>query len=159
MANRELRLPHLHWPFFEPRHHDLAQRFAQWAAANLEPYESDEGGDGRAARDIFRLLGRDGWLRHTVPQDPRDAAPDIRVVCLMRELCGYSSAMADVALSEPWLGALPLMMAADEMKQRYLAGYIEGSLLPAFALSEPDAGSDVQAIAPTARQERGPFVH
>jgi acyl-CoA dehydrogenase len=77
----------------------------------------------------------------------------------MREICGQSSAIADVALSEPWLGALPLMAAAsDEMKERYLTGYMAGSLLPAFALSEPDAGSDVQAITTAARQDGDHFV-
>ena len=103
MANAELRLPHLHWPFFESRHRDLAQRFGEWAGAHLEPYESNDGGNGEAAREIFRSLGRDGWLRHTLPQAVQNEAPDIRTVCLMREICGQSSAIADVALSEPWL--------------------------------------------------------
>src|SRR5262249_61334171 len=66
---------------------------------------------------------------------------------------------ADVALSEPWLGALPLMLAASvELKKKYLPGYLAGSLLPAFALSEPDAGSDVQALTTSACKEGDHYV-
>jgi acyl-CoA dehydrogenase len=154
-----LATPHVRWPLFEARHFDLATRFAHWASVNLKPYEADEGGDGRAARLIFEALGRDGWLRSTSASDGQGAVLDLRAVCLLREICGQSSAIADVALSEPWLGALPLMLGASaELKQKYLPGYFSGSLLPAFALSEPDAGSDVKAIATSARKEGGHFV-
>jgi acyl-CoA dehydrogenase len=154
-----LPIPHVRWPLFEARHFDLATRFAQWASANLKPYEADEGGDGKAARAIFEALGRDGWLRSTSASDGQGAVLDLRAVCLLREICGQSSAIADVALSEPWLGALPLMLAASpELKRRYLPGYLAGVLLPAFALSEPDAGSDVQAITTSARKDGSHFV-
>ena len=162
IARREatvLTTPHVRWPLFEARHFDLATRFAQWACANLKPYEADEGGDGKAARAIFAALGRDGWLRSTSTSDGQGAVLDLRAICLLREICGQSSAMADVALSEPWLGALPLMLAASaELKRKYLPGYFAGSLLPAFALSEPDAGSDVQAITTSARKDGSHFV-
>jgi acyl-CoA dehydrogenase len=151
--------PHVRWPLFEARHFDLATRFAQWASANLKPYEADEGGDGKAARAIFAALGRDGWLRSTSTSDGQGAVLDLRAICLLREICGQSSAMADVALSEPWLGALPLVLAASpELKRKYLPGYFAGVLLPAFALSEPDAGSDVQAITTSARKDGSHFV-
>lgn len=151
--------PHVRWPLFETRHFDLATRFAQWSAVNLRPYEADEGGDGRAARLIFEALGRDGWLRSTSASDGQGAVLDLRAVCLLREICGQSSAIADVALSEPWLGALPLMLGGSaELKQKYLPGYLSGALLPAFALSEPGAGSDIQALTASARKDGGAFV-
>ncbi len=150
---------HLHWPFFDPRHRELAMGFAHWVSATLTPYEADEGGDGKTARRIFAALGRDGWLRSTAPRDEPGATLDLRSICLLREICGRSSGFADVALSEPWLGALPLMLAGSaELKRRYLPGYLAGSLLPAFALSEPDAGSDVRAITTFARRDGDHFV-
>jgi acyl-CoA dehydrogenase len=77
----------------------------------------------------------------------------------MREICAHASTIADVSLSEPWLGALPISLAGtDDLKDRYLGAYVEGRLLPAFALSEPDAGSDVSAIQATARLEGDHYV-
>jgi alkylation response protein AidB-like acyl-CoA dehydrogenase len=154
-----LAIPHAHWPLFEARHFDLAARFSNWASDNLAPFEGDEGGDRKAARTIFEALGRDGWLRSTSASDGQGAVLDLRAICLLREICGQSSAIADVALSEPWLGALPLMLAASaELKNRYLPGYLAGSLLPAFALSEPDAGSDVQALTTLEHKDGNHFV-
>jgi acyl-CoA dehydrogenase len=154
-----LATPHVRWPFFEARHFDLATRFAHWVSVNLTQYEADEGGNGKAARLIFEALGRDGWLRTTATSDGQGAVLDLRSVCLLREICGQSSAIADVALSEPWLGALPLMLGASaELKRKYLPGYFAGSLLPAFALSEPDAGSDVRALTTSARKDGSHFV-
>jgi len=154
-----LATPHVRWPLFEARHSEIAARFASWSSVNLAPYEADEGGDGRAARLIFEALGRDGWLRSASASLEQGAALDLRAVCLLREISAQSSAIADVALSEPWLGALPLILGASaELKQKYLPGYLAGALLPAFALSEPDAGSDVQAITTSARREGSQFV-
>jgi acyl-CoA dehydrogenase len=154
-----LAVPHARWPLFEERHRELATRFSHWAAINLASYEADEGGDGRTARLIFEALGRDGWLQSTSASSGQGEELDLRAVCLLREICGQSSAIADVALSEPWLGALPLMLGASaELKRKYLPGYLAGSLLPAFALSEPDAGSDVQALTTFARREGSHFV-
>jgi acyl-CoA dehydrogenase len=101
---------------------------------------------------------RDGWLGSSASLE-QGTALDLRAVCLLREISAQSSAIADVAFSEPWLGALPLILGASaELKRKYLPGYLAGSLLPAFALSEPDAGSDVQAITTSVRREGSWFV-
>lgn len=153
-------LTHLSWPFFDVTHQQLAASFAGWAAAHLGQFERDEGGDGRAARCIFELLSQSDWLRHTLPgRADNSGRVDLRAVCLLRELSGYSSAVADVALSEPWLGILPIALAGSpELRAAYLPRYASGELLPAFALSEPGAGSDAAAITTTARFEDGGYV-
>ena len=157
-----MNLQHLAWPFFGDRHRVLASAFAEWTAARLGEFEGDEGNDGSVARKIFEELGRNGWLRQTLPLvGPQTAAGqlDLRSVCVLREICAHASAIADVSLSEPWLGALPISIAGtDELKDRYLGGYLQGRLLPAFALSEPGAGSDVSAIQTTARLEGNHYV-
>src|SRR5882724_2417922 len=152
---------HLTWPFFEPRHRDLAARFAIWAAANLREFESDEGGNGTAAREIFRRLGAAGWLDATLPDSGAggQAAPDLRAVCLLREIIAFESVIADVALSEPWLGILPIYLFGSAVQRdTYLSAYRAGRLLPAFALSEPEAGSDAGAIATTAYRDGDHYV-
>jgi acyl-CoA dehydrogenase len=140
-------------PFFEPRHREFAESFRSWVSAELATFESNEGGDGKAATQIFEILARNRWLPITVATDTgKSRAPiDLRTVCLIRESLGYSSAIADVSFSEPWLAALPLALyGSSEQKRRYLEPFCAGECLPAFALSEPEAGSDVAAIATTA---------
>jgi acyl-CoA dehydrogenase len=150
---------HLAWPFFDARHRALASAFAEWSGRQLERFETDEGNDGLAARAIFADLGRGGWLDHTLSAEEAAGVPDLRGVCVLRECCAYSSAIADVSFSEPWLGALPVCLAGSpEQKHRYLSGYAGGRLLSAFALSEPDAGSDLSAIQATARLDGDCYV-
>lgn len=154
-------LKHLSWPFFDAANLQLAQQFDHWADENLAGFEREEGGDGRAARQIFEALGRSEWLRKTLPAQASSEKPkvDLRGVSLLREISSYSSAMADVALSEPWLGILPVALYGSiELQSEILPGYASGRLLPAFALSEPDAGSDAAAITTTARRDGEQFV-
>lgn len=156
-----MKLDHLEWPFFDEEHRALAPAFAEWIAGHLGAFEADEGNDGKAAREIFQELGQSGWLGHTLPSKRAWSAADLdlRSVCMLREFCAYASGIADVSLSEPWLGALPIILAgSNEQKDHYLAGYLAGRLLPAFALSEPDAGSDVNAIQSTARSDGSHYV-
>ena len=157
-----MNLQHLMWPFFDERHRALASAFAEWTAGHLGEFEDDEGNDGIAARRIFEELGRNGWLERTLPLEDADSASaqlDLRSVCVLREICAHASAIADVSLSEPWLGALPISSAGcSAIKERYLSGYLQGRLLPAFALSEPDAGSDLSALQTTARLDGNHYI-
>jgi acyl-CoA dehydrogenase len=77
----------------------------------------------------------------------------------LREISAYSSAIADVALSEPWLGILPIALyGSPALREFYLSKYLSGDLLPAFALSEPDAGSDAGAITTSAHLDGDHYV-
>jgi acyl-CoA dehydrogenase len=153
---------HLAWPFFGPSHRDYASELDRWVSAHLGEFERDEGNDGRAARRIFELLAQSGWLERTLParNSPRDPPRiDLRSVCLLREMSAYSSAIADVAVSEPWLGILPVALYGSPVLQElYLPKYLSGDLLPAFALSEPDAGSDASAIVTSAHLDGSHYV-
>ena len=162
VRGKGVNLDHLAWPFFEDRHRTLASEFAEWAARRLGEFEDDEGNDGRAARRIFQELGAGGWLRWTVPMAGAKASAtqlDLRSVCILREICAHASAIADVGLSEPWLGVLPIAIAGtDAQKSRYLTSYLQGRMLPAFALSEPGAGSDVSSLQAMARRDGDHYV-
>jgi acyl-CoA dehydrogenase len=154
-----LEQDHLAWPFFETRHREFAARFAAWATSNLGEFESDEGGNGAAAREIFRRLGVDGWLGPTLPCIGGQPTLDLRAVCLLREIVAFGSVIADVALSEPWLGILPIhLFGSAEQRDACAAAYRAGRLLPAFALSEPETGSDAGAIATTAYLDGNDYV-
>jgi acyl-CoA dehydrogenase len=155
-----MELDHLDWPFFGTEHRQLADSFSRWVSDNLAAFQADEGGDGRAARMIFQRLAQGRWLEPSLPKATSDKGSiDLRAMSLIRERCAHSSAIADVAISEPWLGILPIaLFGSDMLKNAYLPRYAAGSLLPAFALSEPDAGSDAAAIATTARRSGDHYV-
>jgi acyl-CoA dehydrogenase len=129
----------LDWPFFEQRHRDLAWRVPDVAETEL---------DARC-RAFVRALA-DGWLEHTVTQPL-----DVRTLCLARETLAYHDALADFAFAMQGLGAGPITLFGDDaLRARYLPAVAAGEKIAAFALSEPDAGSDVAAMRTTARGDR-----
>jgi acyl-CoA dehydrogenase len=154
-------LSHLSWPFFDSSCIEFARAFDRWVGAELGGFEPDEGGDGKAARQIFQRFAAAGWLRNTLPmQIPGEKSKiSLRRVSLMREISAFSSAISDVALSEPWLGILPIALyGSQDLRDELLPSYLAGKLLPAFALSEPDAGSDAAAISTAAYRDGNHYV-
>lgn len=152
---------YLDWPFFDPFHRKFARDFGQWAAAEIPKYEDDEGGDGRAAREIWQRLALGKWLDHSLPKSPGAGGDrhDLRTICLMREILGYWATIGDVAFSEPWLAIMPIaLFGSEEQKSEFLPGYLRGETLPAFALSEPGAGSDAAAIVTRAELQGDHYV-
>jgi acyl-CoA dehydrogenase len=129
----------LDWPFFEQRHRDLA-----WQVPDVTETDLDE-----RCRAFVRGLA-DGWLEHTV------ARPlDVRTLCLARETLAYHDALADFAFAMQGLGAGPITLFGDDgLRERYLPAVAAGEQIAAFALSEPEAGSDVAAMRTTAHENR-----
>jgi alkylation response protein AidB-like acyl-CoA dehydrogenase len=138
---------HLDWPFFEPRHRELARDLEAWAAQHLP---SEHGADvDSECRALVKTLGAGGWLNHAVGD-----AIDTRAICLIRETLAGHSGLADFAFAMQGLGAGAISLAGSEdQKSRYLPGVARGEAIAAFALSEPDAGSDVAAMACSARAD------
>jgi alkylation response protein AidB-like acyl-CoA dehydrogenase len=100
-------------------------------------------------------LGAGGWLRTCVPA-PYGARErlDARSLALCRETLAYHDGLADFAFAMQGLGSGPIGLAGNQaQRERYLPGVVAGSSIAAFALSERDAGSDVGAIATSARRD------
>jgi acyl-CoA dehydrogenase len=143
---------HLDWPFFEQRHRELAQSLEQWASANLADVAHEHDVDA-ACRDLVRRLGAGGWLRHVVPAAYGGVSErlDSRSLCLIRETLARHAGLADFAFAIQGLGSGAIALHGGEaVKQRYLPRVASGEWIAAFALSEPDAGSDVAAMSTTA---------
>jgi acyl-CoA dehydrogenase len=143
----------LAWPFFTPEHRAWADDLSVWADAALpalvhhEPIENIENVDA-SCRRLVKALGAAGWLRAVVPGDQRY---DVRTLCLARETLAYREGLADFAFAMQGLGSGPIaLFGSDEIKARYLPRVADGEAIAAFALSEPDAGSDAAAITATA---------
>nr|WP_294504039.1 acyl-CoA dehydrogenase family protein [uncultured Rhodopila sp.] len=139
------------WPFLDDRHRDFAQRLDAWAAAHIDPRPHHPGEDIDAAcRSLALQLGEAGWLDASVPAGGA-AALDVRTLCLAREILARHSGLADFVFAMQGLGSGPItLFGSAEMRERILPAVRAGRSLAAFALSEPDAGSDVAALATTA---------
>lgn len=147
----------LAWPFFDEGHRDFAARLERWAARSLpQLLAGAEGSSDDVYACVARLvseLGRAGWLRACVPaaHGGLRGQVDVRSLCLAREILGRVSGLADFALAMQGLGSVPISLyGSDEQKRAYLPRVAEGTAIAAFALSEPDAGSDVAAVSTTA---------
>ena len=141
---------HLALPFFDAVHRELAARLTPWAAQQVV----DESDDRRACRQWVRLLGDAGWLRYCVPAAFGGALDklDSRALVILRETLAFHSPLADFALAMQGLGSGAITLAGTTAQQAtYLGAVARGDMIAAFALSEPEAGSDVAAIATTAR--------
>ncbi len=142
---------YLDWPFFEDRHRDLARSLDAWAAEHIADAHGRDVDD--ACRALVRSLGAAGWLHHAVAADA-GAAIGTRAICLIRETLARHAGLADFAFAMQGLGSGAISLAgSDGQRSRYLGRVAAGEAIAAFALSEPEAGSDVAAMACTARQE------
>jgi len=146
---------YLAWPFFEQRHRDLAQQLDAWAARHV-PH--DHGTDVDAeCRSLVKSLGAAGWLKHAVGGTHGAAAAiDTRAICLIRETLARHSGLADFAFAMQGLGSGAIsLQGTPDQKERYLSRVARGEAIAAFALSEPQAGSDVAAMQCMAHVEGG----
>jgi acyl-CoA dehydrogenase len=139
--------------FFAPEHAKVAElvRAAAPAIAACDA-APDEPARDRAA---VAALAAGGLLGLVAPADGR---VDARSLCLAREACGYLSPRADSILAVQGLGTHPILLAGDTAQKALVPRFAAGEHVAAFALTEPEAGSDVAAIATTARADGDAWV-
>lgn len=146
----------LEWPLFEDRHRRLAAELEPWAAGaltNLDHTDVDA-----TCRAIVAKLADAGWLAHSVAEQPGQAL-DVRTLCLLRETLARHDGLADFAFAMQGLGSGPIsLFGTPAQRAAYLPGVRAGERIAAFALSEPEAGSDVSAIRTTARRDGDSYV-
>jgi acyl-CoA dehydrogenase len=150
----------LNWPFFDDCHRQLAAEFRQWAAENLTRKHPQD--VYLECRELVRKLGADGWLKHAVGGKAYGGASDhidTRAICLIREILAWHSGLADFAFALQGLGSGAITLFGDEQqKQEYLPRVAKGAAIAAFALSEPEAGSDVASLQCEARTQGDHYI-
>ncbi|MCE4538016.1 acyl-CoA dehydrogenase family protein [Pelomonas sp. P7] len=136
-------MQHLDWPFFDDRHRELAASLDAWCADHLRvAHAADVDAQCRA---LVAQLGAAGWLHHAVAGEGE--ALDTRALCLIRETLARHDGLADFAFAMQGLGSGAIsLQGTPEQRARYLPRVARGEALAAFALSEPEAGSDVAAM-------------
>jgi alkylation response protein AidB-like acyl-CoA dehydrogenase len=151
---------YLDWPFFEARHRELQGELEAWCAANIR---DDGHADADAVcKDLVRRLGAAGWLRYAVGGTANGGKYDVidtRAICLLRETLARHSGLADFAFAMQGLGSGAITLhGTPQQRQHYLTQVAGGGMIAAFALSEPESGSDVAAMRCAARAEGDEFV-
>jgi acyl-CoA dehydrogenase len=150
MADRSF----LDWPFFEDRHRALAVALDRWCAAHLGGV--DHADTDAACRSLVAMLGQGGWLMHS---GAMEGALDVRTLCLIRETLARHDGLADFAFAMQGLGTGALsLFGTDHQKAAWLARTREGRAISAFALTEPQSGSDVASSTMTAEADGDGFV-
>ncbi len=105
---------------------------------------------------LAKQLGQDGLMAYAVPGKFGGVRESVqaRDLCVIREELAWGSALADVMFGVQALGTSPIALAGSEEQQRhYLPPLAKGERLAAFALTEPNAGSDVSAIGTRALRD------
>jgi acyl-CoA dehydrogenase len=155
MADRSF----LDWPFFDESHRLLADELEAWCGSELR--ESHGANVDEECRVLVRKLGTGGWLRYCVPAAYGGAREtlDVRSLALIRETLARHSGLADFAFAMQGLGSGTIsLFGTEEQKQAYLPAVARGEKIAAFALTEPESGSDVASMTTIAREEGGGFV-
>ena len=140
---------------FLAAHHDgLAADVSAFAARELRPRPEPEDDDDarREARTLLAAMGKAGVFAPI-------GAMDWRGCCLAREALAAASPLADAVFALQGLGLVPILLSGNAaMREHWVALTLEGRAMAAFAMTEPDAGSDVAALATRARRDGDHYV-
>ncbi len=134
--------------FFEPHHQDLCAALVEHIGA-LEEASTGPGAPAKVAALMGSPTGLYDWLL------PDQGKADVRSLCLVRELLGYASPLADAIYAVQGLGSYPILLAGSDKQKQCLADLKSGKRIAGFALTEPEAGSDVGSMQSLATQSEG----
>ncbi|MDE4191087.1 acyl-CoA dehydrogenase family protein [Phaeobacter gallaeciensis] len=145
----------LNWPFFEDRHRTLAADLDAWAAETVSGIDHSD--TDAACRALVTALGKGGWAQHSGA--PAGETLDVRSLCLIRETLARHDGLADFAFAMQGLGTGAISLFGNEAQQaEWLPLTRSGQAISAFALTEPQSGSDVANSTMTATLDGDEYV-
>ena len=145
----------LSWPFFEPKHRELADAIQRWCADNIANRFSDD--LDSECRMLVRELGAAGFLKLCVADG--DTRPDVRSLAIARETLAYHSPIADFAFAMQGLGSGAIsLFGTIEQKRDWLPRIASGEAIAAFAMTEPECGSDAANMQTSAMRDGNEWV-
>lgn len=151
MADRSF----LSWPFFDERHRALADDLDAWAQTHVATIDHSD--TDAACRTLVAALGQGGWTRHSGAEAGETL--DVRTLCLIRETLARHDGLADFAFAMQGLGTGAISLFGTPAQQgEWLPLTRSGQALSAFALTEPQSGSDVANSTMTAVEDGDHYV-
>ena len=147
----------LNWPFFEHRHRVLATELDSWARQTLSGIDHSD--NDAACRALVAALGDGGWLKNAAVAPGSDTPLDVRSLCLIRETLARHDGLADFAFAMQGLGTGAIsLFGTPEQQAEWLPLIRSGQAMSAFALTEPQSGSDVASSTMTATRDGDDYV-
>lgn len=144
---------HLAWPFFDEQHRTFKSNLQSWTQqqfAGLHGHDESRDAIDRECVSLVKALGQGGWLKPAIAGKAHGGVADVidtRTICMLREELAWHHGLADFAFAMQGLGSGAISLkGTPEQQAEYLPRVAKGEALAAFALSEPDAGSDVAAM-------------
>lgn len=148
---------YLHWPFFEARHRDLAAELDAWLDETPFPHHINEDKVDAACAEFLAEMVEAGFVKHAVRRGKE--ALDVRSLCLIREHFARHSGLLDFVFAMQGLGSGPISLFGSELQRAHYVGDVAaGERVAAFALSEPEAGSDAASLTLTASLDGDHYV-
>ena len=145
----------LSWPFFEPRHRELAEKLEDWCRATI--HDAPAGDEDVACRATVAELGKAGFLKFAVADGKH--RPDVRSLALCRETFARYHGLVDFAFAMQGLGSGAIsLFGTVEQKREWLPRVASGEAIAAFAMTEPECGSDAANMATSAMRDGNEWV-
>ncbi|WP_417588083.1 acyl-CoA dehydrogenase family protein [Pararhodobacter oceanensis] len=142
----------LNWPFFDDRHRALAAEVEAFAAG----LDIDHSDTDAACRALVTALGEAGIAGHSGALDGR---LDVRSLCLIRETLARHDGLADFAFAMQGLGTGAISLFGSEAQRgEWLPQTRRGAAISAFALTEPQSGSDVANSTMSATRDGEDYI-
>jgi len=152
----------LDWPFFDDKHRQLKRDLHAWSTAHIQHAHTDDALVDAACKALVHAIGQAGWFRHAIAGQSYGGSADVidtRSICLLREELAWHNGLADFVFAMQGLGSGAIsLFGSQAQKQHYLPQVAQGQAIAAFALSEPDAGSDVAAMQCQATRDGEHFI-
>ncbi|NKB37250.1 MAG: acyl-CoA dehydrogenase [Gammaproteobacteria bacterium] len=149
----------LSWPFFSEQHRSLSEEVSLWAETHCAEFQHNNVDE--SCRQLVSALAKTSFLQYCSPErhSENGQAFDVRALCIIRETLAYYSGLADFSFAMQGLGSGPITLFGSALlKDNYLDDVRQGRKIAAFALSEPDAGSDVAALTTNATKDKDTYV-
>ena len=146
--------------FFDEAHLLLRRQVRSWVEKNLLSGISKEADMETGARQLVSHLGQEGFTAYVAPKKFGGVRENVqaRDLCILREELARGSALADTMFAMQALGSYPITIAgSEEQKGRYLPPIASGKAIAAFALTEPQAGSDISSMETRAISRGGEY--
>jgi acyl-CoA dehydrogenase len=148
----------LDWPFFDDKHRALAAELDDWAAQHLTAIDHSD--TDAACKMLVKMLGDAGWTKYSAADPSIDGSTmDVRSLCLIRETLARFDGLADFAFAMQGLGTGAIsLFGSVAQKDEWLPQTRAGTAISAFALTEPQSGSDVANSTMTATADGDHYI-
>jgi len=144
----------------EPEHREFRDAFRRFVADKVAPLAERGEREQRFPREVYATLRDAGFLGVNFPVEVGGGGGDLLMGCIFyEELTRAAAGVSAGVFAHQHLAAGPVLhFGTEEQRREFLLPALRGERIGAFALTEPDAGSDIRGIKTTARRRDGDFV-